>query len=409
MLRLPFVPMVALRFLREGRVQTALILAGITAGVAIIVFLSVLMAQLEASMIERVLGSQAHVVMRPLEEANQRALPQAPDAPAAAASSVIEPRTQRLRAIDQWPQMLALAESLPGVAAASPLASGPAFAVRGRASRSVAIMGVEPERYRRIVKVDQYMVRGPFALAGNHAIIGTDLADDLGATVGDKVFLRTADGRNDMLLITGLFDMGVRDLNRRWVFTSMKMAQSLLDIAGGASSIDVAVTDIFSAEPIATRLRQRSGLTVESWMTTNSQLLRALRSQASSNDLIRSFIVLVVALGIASVLVVSVVQKQKEIGILRAMGASARRMMAVFLLQGALLGLGGALAGIALAALMLAVAAHFAASDSIFHGASLPVATALDAAAMALLVGLVAAWLPARRAARLAPVQAIRS
>ena len=98
-------------------------------------------------------------------------------------------------------------------------------------------------------------------------------------------------------------------------------------------------------------------MTVESWMTTNSQLLAALRNQSVSNNLIRSFVVIIVALGISSVLVVSVVQKQKEIGILRAMGTSSNRIMGVFLLQGALVGFVGALSGVDF---MLGHACHMA-------------------------------------------------
>ncbi|SHE91156.1 lipoprotein-releasing system permease protein [Lampropedia hyalina DSM 16112] len=398
--RLPFVWMVALRFLREGKTQTLLILAGITVGVAVVVFLSELIAQLQTSMIERVLGSQAHIVMRPLEEHNTRAL-------ATDAATIMEPRTQRLRAIDQWQSMLPLAQGIPGVLAASPTASGPAFAVRGRASKSVAVLGVEPARFLQIVQMDAYMLHGRFALSGNHTIIGKDLANDLGASVGDRIFVRTADGRNEMLQITGLFDIGNRDLNRRWVFTTLKLAQNLLDIAGGASSIDITVQDIFQAEAVARQLQARSGLTVESWMQTNAQLLTALRSQASSNTLIRSFMVIVVALGIASVLVVSVVQKQKEIGILRAMGASTGQMMGVFLLQGGLLGLAGALLGMAFAFGLLQTL-HWLAPDSIFAEVQLSPATLLAALGMAVGIGLLAALLPARRAARLDPVAAIR-
>ena len=398
--RLPFVWMVALRFLREGKTQTMLILAGITVGVAVVVFLSELIAQLQTSMIERVLGSQAHIVMRPLEERNTRAL-------TTDAATIMEPRAQRLRAIDQWQSMLPLAQGIPGVLAASPTASGPAFAVRGRASKSVAVLGVEPARFLQIVQMDAYMLHGRFALSGNHTIIGKDLADDLGASVGDRIFVRTADGRNEMLQITGLFDIGNRDLNRRWVFTTLKLAQNLLDIAGGASSIDITVQDIFQAEAVARQLQARSGLTVESWMQTNAQLLTALRSQASSNTLIRSFMVIVVALGIASVLVVSVVQKQKEIGILRAMGASTGQMMGVFLLQGGLLGLAGALLGMAFAFGLLQTL-HWLAPDSIFAEVQLSPATLLAALGMAVGIGLLAALLPARRAARLDPVAAIR-
>lgn len=403
--KLPFEFLVALRFLREGRMQTALILLGVTGGVAVIVFLSQLISQLQATIIDRVLGSQAHVVMRPLEEANLRASTDP------ASSALIEPRAQRLRSIDQWEAMVKLAEAQPRVVAVSPVVSGPAFALRGRASKSVALVGVEPDRYRRIVKMDTYMTRGQFQVDGTKAIIGIELAKDLGVTVGDKMFLRAAGGRDELLQITGLFDIGNKDLNRRWVFTTMKLAQSLLDLPGGVSNIDITVADIFDAQEVSERLQAGSGLTVESWMTTNSQLLAALRNQSVSNNLIRGFVIVIVALGISSVLVVSVVQKQKEIGILRAMGTSSNRVMGIFLLQGGLVGFVGALSGVALAwGLLQFFSSVYRTGDGApLFQPQLDTGIALSAALIALVVGVLAALIPARRAAKMDPVQAIRA
>ena len=403
--KLPFEFLVALRFLREGRMQTALILLGVTGGVAVIVFLSQLISQLQATIIDRVLGSQAHVVMRPLEEVNLRASTDP------ASSVLIEPRAQRLRSIDQWEAMVKLAEAQPRVVAVSPVVSGPAFALRGRASKSVALVGVEPDRYRRIVKMDTYMTRGQFQVDGTNAIIGIELAKDLGVTVGDKMFLRAAGGRDELLQITGLFDIGNKDLNRRWVFTTMKLAQSLLDLPGGVSNIDITVADIFDAQDVSERLQAGSGLTVESWMTTNSQLLAALRNQTVSNNLIRGFVIVIVALGISSVLVVSVVQKQKEIGILRAMGTSSNRVMGIFLLQGGLVGFVGALSGVALAwGLLQFFSSVYRTGDGApLFQPQLDTGIALSAALIALVVGVLAALIPARRAAKMDPVQAIRA
>ena len=343
---MPFELLVALRFLREGRMQSALILAGVTGGVAVIIFLTQLINQLQGTIIDKVLGSQAHVVIKPLEEATQRVVtPRADQAVAA----LVQPREQRLRSVDQWERIAALAAATPGVLAVSPVVSGPAFAARGNSNKSVVLLGVQPEQYRRVVRMDDFMTRGRFDVAGTGALIGTDLASDLGLTVGDKLRVTSATGRSETLDITGLFDMGNRDLNRRWVFVTLKLAQSLLDLPGGVSNIDLTVRDLFGADAVADTLRAQTGLTVDSWMQTNSGLLNALSNQTVSNNLIRSFVVIIVALGISSVLVVSVVQKQREIGILRAMGAGRRRIMAIFLLQGGLVGLVGSALGSALA------------------------------------------------------------
>ena len=403
-LRLPFAALLCLRYLREGRMQTVLILAGVTGGVAVIIFLTTLISQLQISIIDKTLGSQAHIVLRPPQAINRTTLP------AGNTAAIVQPRAQRLRSIDQWEAMAQLAGQTQNVTAVSPIVSGAGFAVRAEANQPIALLGVDAERYQRIVQMSRYLKEGRFNVSEANTVVGIELARDLGVGLGDKIRLVTVDGRNDLLNIVGIFDIGNRDLNRRWVFTSIKMAQTLLDLPGGITQIDLRVGNLFEAETTARQLQAQTGLTSESWMQTNAQLLTALKSQSVSNNLIRFFVTLIVAVGIASVLVVSVVQKQKEIGILRAMGASPRRVMSIFLLQGGLYGLVGSVLG---SALSLGLLQFFSRLTGNADGSSLFTPT-LDplvvtgACALAMVVGLLAAALPARRAARLDPVQAIR-
>jgi lipoprotein-releasing system permease protein len=405
---MPFELLVALRFLREGRMQSALILAGVTGGVAVIIFLTQLINQLQVTIIDRTLGSQAHIVITAPEEETARALR---SEPGEALAALVQPRAQRLRSVDQWERVAELAAATPGVLAVSPVVSGPVFAARGNSNKSVVIMGVQPDHYRRVVDMDGYMTQGRFDVSGVNTLMGVELAKDLGVTVGDKVRVTSAVGRSETLTITGLFDMGNRDLNRRWMFVTLKLGQTLLDLSGGVSNIDLTVKDLFGANAVADGLRARTGLSVDSWMQTNSGLLNALANQSVSNNLIRSFVVIIVALGISSVLVVSVVQKQREIGILRAMGMGRRRIMSVFLLQGGLVGLVGSVLGALLAyTLLLVFSRVFKGTDGQpMFPAELDPMLVLMASVVACGVGVVAAAVPARSAARMDPVQAIRT
>jgi lipoprotein-releasing system permease protein len=402
--RLPFAWMVCLRYLREGRMQTVLILAGVTGGVAVIIFLTTLIRQLQISIIDKTLGSQPHIVIRAPQAVNHTTLP--PESTAA----IIQPRAQPLRGVDQWISAAQLAAQTPGVVAVSPMVSGAGFAVRAEANQPIALMGVDAQAYQRIVPMPKYLQGGQFDVSGTNMVIGTELAKDLGLTLGDKLRLVTIDGRNDLFTVTGIFDIGNRELNRRWVFTSIKVAQSLLNLPGAITQIDLRVADLFAADATARQLQAQTGLTADSWMQTNAQLLSALNSQSMSNNLIRLFVTVIVAVGIASVLVVSVVQKQKEIGILRAMGASPRRIMSVFLLQGGFYGLlGSALgSGLALGLLIFFSRVTRNADGTALVNGELELSVVVSACALALVVGLLAAALPARRAARLDPVQAIR-
>jgi lipoprotein-releasing system permease protein len=405
---MPFELLVALRFLREGRMQSALILAGVTGGVAVIIFLTQLINQLQVTIIDRTLGSQAHIVITAPEEETARVLR---SEPGEALAALVQPRAQRLRSVDQWERVAELAAGTPGVLAVSPVVSGPVFVARGNSNKSVVIMGVQPDNYRRVVDMDSKMTRGRFDVSGVNTLMGVELAKDLGVTLGDKVRVTSAVGRSETLTITGLFDTGNRDLNRRWMFVTLKLGQTLLDLSGGVSNIDLTVKDLFGANAVADGLRARTGLSVDSWMQTNSGLLNALSNQSASNNLIRSFVVIIVALGISSVLVVSVVQKQREIGILRAMGMGRKRIMSVFLLQGGLVGLVGSVLGALLAYSLLVVFSHvFKGTDGMpMLPAELDPALVLMASVVACVVGVVAAAVPARSAARMDPVQAIRT
>ena len=177
------------------------------------------------------------------------------------------------------------------------------------------------------------------------------------------------------------------------------------------SYIEVKVDEIFSARTIAEKVADQTGLAAESWMTSNAQLLVGLRSQSSSSIMIQTFVILAVALGIASVLAVSVVQKSKEIGILMAFGTTRAKILRIFLLQGGTVGLVGSLGGVVLGvglAVFFAGLARNADGSSVFP-VELRGALYLRASAVATITGLLAAVIPARRAAGLDPAVTIRN
>jgi lipoprotein-releasing system permease protein len=179
---------------------------------------------------------------------------------------------------------------------------------------------------------------------------------------------------------------------------------------GGVTSIEVTVQDIYAAEVIAQRIADATGVEADSWIKNSAQFFSAVSAQTTANTAIRFFVGLSVAFGIASVLVVSVVQKSREIGILRAMGISQGQVLRIFLLQGGLLGLGGALVGSAIGAAALFLWSKLAlnADGTPLFPLDLEPGMFAIALLLASLTGLVAAYAPALRAARLNPVEAIR-
>ncbi|EZQ18850.1 ABC transporter permease [Pseudomonas sp. G11-1] len=393
--------LIALRFLLDNRMQTLLILFGITVGSAVIVFITALITGLQENVIERTLGTQAHIRILPLDEFNRLA-----PLPDDAVSLVLEsPRAQRLRSISNWQDVVAVLDQHPRLPAVSPVVSGPALALSGVARASVALIGMDPERYERIIPVSDDLIAGAFRVGAGHAVIGSELAGDLGLDVGDKLRLDGGDGREAVVDIAGIFELGVRELDARYVYLDLKQAQTLLALPGGVTVIDTRVDEIFAADELARRIERLTGLQAESWMQTNGQLLNALTSQSMTTEMIRVFVGISVAFGIASVLAVSVVQRTREIGILRAMGSPRGQILRVFLLQGGLLGLIGSGIGGAVGWGLVQIFNIF--GPGLFW---VPVEPALVPVAMliATLAGVLAAAVPARRAARYDPAVAIR-
>ena len=392
---------IALKFLRQGLAQTLLILIGIGVGVAVIVFIVTLVSGLQENIVERTLGTQAHVRVEPSDEVNQR-----PAVSAGTIELILEDqRAQRLRSINNWQRIMEALETIPGVTAVSPVVSGPAFARRGEAVKPVSLVGMDPIRYERIIPLSKDIIAGQFTVRAGDGVIGSKLAQDLGLRVGSKLRLDAGNNRTAIVNITGIFELGVRELDGRYVYLDLKQAQALLGLYGGVTMIDLTVGDIFDASRVADQIHRLTGLKSESWMQINSQLMNALKSQSLSSSLISFFVGLSVAFGIASVLAISVTQRTREIGILRAMGARRAQMLRVFLIQGALLGLAGSLAGAGVGWGMVWVFNTFGPRlfDISPSFGIVPVAVSI-----ATLTGVVAAIAPAWRASRLDPVAAIR-
>jgi lipoprotein-releasing system permease protein len=397
---------VALRFLREGRMQTVLIIVGVAAGVAVIAYISALISGLQSNTLAKTLGAQAHITVKVPDDL---VTPAAAVAPGVVLLSEAQPRVQRLRSIANWQALVPLLEKLPDVAGVSPMVSGGGLALRGEAVQSIALMGVDLDRYDRVVGLRSKVVSGTARLEPGESIVGRELAQDLGVRVGDRLTVQTGQ-RSETLRVTALVDLGVKDLNRRTVIVPLRAAQNLLALPGGATSLDITLRNVWVAQTLSGQLRAQYPYKIESWQESNAQLVSALNAQSVSTGIIRGVVLAVVVLGIASVLVVSVVQKQREIGILRAMGATRGQVLRLFLIQGAVVGAVGSAVGLLLAVALIYLFTHFVrGSDGLpLFDISLPMSTALQVALVATVCGVVAAIAPARRAARLDPAQAIR-
>jgi lipoprotein-releasing system permease protein len=387
--------------------QTIFIITAVAIGVAVIVFMSAMLASLQANFLKRVLTSQPHIQLVPPDEV-ARPLRQA--APGSVIVPVIQRPVQRIRSIDQWQKIRAELNTWPEITNVSPTASGSTLAIRGDASRSITLTGIEPDVYFNIVRIPDYIIAGQPRMLSEDILIGSELAKDLGVTVGEKINVSAATGASRVLTIAGIFDLGNRGANLRSTFVALRTAQAMLNLVGGVTTLDVTVDDVYAAETVAQAVQAATGVEADSWIKTNAQFFTAVRAQDLSNTMIRVFVGLSVAFGIASVLVVSVIQRSKDIGILRAMGTSQGQILRVFLLQGGLLGFLGSLIGAATGASALIFWHGYMrqADGSELFPLILEPSLFVKAVLLAAVTGVAAAAVPALRAAKLDPVVAIR-
>ncbi|OTG61663.1 hypothetical protein B9T29_10925 [Acinetobacter sp. ANC 3903] len=392
---------IAVSFLREGWAQSIMITVGVAVGVAVIVFVTALIQGLQSNLVDRTLGTQAHIRLLSPDEVNQVA----PTKEGVTQLLLEDKRAQRLRSINNWQQIMTTLDQLPILTAVSPTVSGPALVQRGEAIESVALVGIDLERYQQIIPLKEYLQSGQLRVGADDVMIGSELAKDLGVQVGSKLRLDTGQEKSSLVNIAGIFELGVRELDARYVYLDLKQAQSLLNLPGGVTVIDLRVNDLFQADQIADQVGRLTSLQAESWIKSNAQLMNAISSQSLSTNMIIIFVAVSVAFGIASVMSVSVVQRTREIGILRATGATQSQILRVFLFQGAIFGLIGSAIGSSASYGLVWIFNNF--GPGLFY-IPVPIELVFWALLLATLTGVLAAAVPARRAAALDPVEAIR-
>lgn len=396
----------AWRFLMSGKIQTLLILLGITIGVMVQVFLGFLIQGLQQDLINQTVGSSPHLFIL-AEDSGPRALREGEDY-----NSRVITFSGEDDGINRWWEVESSLKENEEITAISPVVDGSAFAQRGEKNLSTQIRGVDFTAADKIYNISDNLSSEGVNLGGNNIFIGSGIAEELDLVLGDSLNLRTVDGISDRFSIAGIFELGSSEINNSWVFMDRSRANTLLEKNNQVSAIELQIDDVFLANQISNEIEMNiSGIEAESWQDNNQDLLSALESQSSSSLVIQVFVMLAVTLGIASVLAVSVVQKSKQIGILKAMGSNKRRVGLIFLIQGAILGFSGAivgsLGGIGLSQLFVNLVRDE--SGNPLFPIEIDWRFILISIIVATIAGMIAALIPARNSAKLNPVEVIRN
>ena len=276
------------------------------------------------------------------------------------------------------------------------------------------MLGVIPERHNGIVEIEGNLVAGRFiGMASGDVVLGRKLATDFGLKLRDKIRLVGPEGLTLSFTVGGIFNTGFGQIDDGQVFVTLRDGQSLLELGGAISSFGIKLGNLYEAENVAQRIAPTLPFKVRSWVVDNPNLFRTLDAQSMTRDLILIMTTIASGFGIASILVMVVTSKYREIGILKAMGATPGEIQSIFVLEGLLLAFIGCLVGVPLGVFLLKglAAIRSVGPDGRVDAPFLieiDPALLIGASLVAIGTGAVASFFPARRAGQVDPMQVIR-
>ncbi len=396
---------VALRYLLSSKMQTGLLIGGVGVGVLGFCFMSALINGLTSDQIEQTVGSIPHVTIEPRE--------QTPKVLGAADGVVVLPailrdNTQRAQ-IRAWQTVLDSLHADEKVRVAVPVVASNGFIARGQAIQPVSITGVNPEQLSEVAAIGPAIIKGAADLDLNGIIIGARLARNLSIDVGQTLVVRSDRGGQRDVKVRGIFSIGIESLDERVAYMNFKAAKALLNLDNGISRIEVKLYDLDMAPALASNFAASTGLKVTSWVEKNKRLFNAIQGQRSTGSLIKFFSIVTIIIGVSSALLLTTVRRKSEIGIMRSMGMTKGFINRVFVIQGVLIGLLGAMVGASGAfgftTLVLELAVR--ADGTLVFPIDPSQGAYLAGIILATVASTVAAILPARAASRVDPLEAI--
>lgn len=405
---------IALAQLRRRRRSTLVSLLGIMLGVAFFLAVSSLMRGSEQDFLQRLVDNSPHITVLDQYRA-PRVQPAALRWPTAAvAISNIKPPLET-RGIRGYRNKLAAIEGWPGLRVAPVLRGSAVLSFAGQ-QQGVSLSGVEPARMRAVSTIDEQMVAGTLDDLGgapNGIILGQGLADKFQLGLGSTVSVLTASGGTRIMKVVGIFRTGNAAYDEGEAFTLLKRAQVILARPNRVNRLIIQLADPQAARSVAAALEQALGYKAVSWIEASEDLLSLLLVRNIIMYSVVAAILVVAAFGIYNTISTIVVDKRRDIAILKAIGFCAADLRRIFLYQGLVIGLLGSAAGVLLGYGMMHLLAQVTLKPpGVSDVVHMPLWWGADqyllAVGFALAACLGAAYLPASRAGRLAPVDTLR-
>jgi lipoprotein-releasing system permease protein len=374
---------IALRFLRTSPVQSILIAAGIAVGLGVQVFVGSLIISLQQTLVDQTIGNAPQVWVTSTQKG----------APVAYTTGLKE-----------------ALKSQPEITTVAPTLEYSGIFRKGSETAPLGFTGGSLSALDGIYDISSRTVMGTASLDPDQVILGKDFVQTYDLKPGETATFVLPDGSETTLTVSAVVDLGSAAANNSTAFVGEEQARKVLGYGPDQySAIDTQLNDVFASETVAADLTQQpamKGYKVTEWQSQNADLLSALSAQSSSSYMIQFFVLVAVALGIASTLAISAVQKTRQIGILKAMGMQDGRAGRVFLWQAAILGLVGAAIGIGAGVGLIAL------FNVVGSSSSFPIKPQLTFTAISFVVGVLVAVassiIPWRRTSKLDPIEVIQ-
>ena len=320
--------------------------------------------------------------------------------------------------IEQAETLLQTLNNTQGILGASPFINGQALFKSGEQVTGVLLRGIDPSSETKVTKIEQYLVAGSLDLTDKDIIIGSELAKRLYLNLGDKVTVISPNGGKTFdFKVGGIFTSGMYEYDLNLVLTEIGAAQNIFNLKGAVGGIGLRLDNLYRAAAMRNTLQKKLGYSywVRDWMSLNKNLFSALKLEKTVMFIIVALIVVVACFNIAGTLIMMVMEKTKDIGILKAIGATNKAIKKIFTLQGLIIGLSGTALGAAagiLLCFLLKTYKFINLPRDIYYIERLPVEMRpIDSViiiACALTISLLATIYPAQQAAKLDPAETLR-
>jgi lipoprotein-releasing system permease protein len=385
---------------------TILSTAGIAVGVMALIVVIAVMSGFESDLKSRILGGQSHIVL--MRHGGQ---------------------------FTEYRKILKEVEKIDGVKSATPVIYTQVMLRASSRVSGAVLRGIDPESAGRVIKtLDKISLHNPKTGMGESPdnnvpgiVLGKELANNLGVGIGDTIYLISPRGMISPIghlpamkrfRLTGFFESGMYDYDGSFAYINIKQAQKILRMGNSVTGIEIRVDNMYKAREIAQKIVSSLGFPfwARDWMQMNQNLFTALKLEKTVMFIILSLIVLVAAFNIASTLIMMVMEKTRDIAILKAMGATDKSIKKIFVFKGMVIGTVGTIFGVILGFVLCTILKHYKIAeltgDIYYFTTKLPVKLeffdVFIIVSAALVICFLATIYPARQASRLNPVEAIR-